>query len=260
MSNIIATAIWKLMGIPSTTKFVLIKLADNANDQGFCWPSVRSIAEQCELGQRTVQGAIQWGEKHGIIRKIERPGKTTYYEITPADYAPPQITAKDDLTPADYCTRPPQITTAPPQITATHIDEPSKEPPLEPPLPPKMPPLLFENNPTPEAPHGKPEKPKRGTSNIPETFKPDFTGLKLCSELGIDDIDAITGEFVDYWKGCGKQKADWQATFRNHARRIAGYRAERAARSNGNRQGPTDVVGAVLRLRAKREGNKIPGL
>ena len=51
----------------STTKLVLLKLCDNANDQGICWPSQDTIAEQCEISKRTVVSTIKKLEEMGII-------------------------------------------------------------------------------------------------------------------------------------------------------------------------------------------------
>ncbi|MFS1524472.1 helix-turn-helix domain-containing protein, partial [Microbulbifer sp. 2304DJ12-6] len=34
-------------------KLVLLKLADNANDQGECWPSYQHVADQCEISRRS---------------------------------------------------------------------------------------------------------------------------------------------------------------------------------------------------------------
>ena len=42
-------------------KLVLIKLADNANDQGECWPSYQNIAEQCEITRRSVMNHVNVG-------------------------------------------------------------------------------------------------------------------------------------------------------------------------------------------------------
>ncbi|MEN8483257.1 helix-turn-helix domain-containing protein, partial [Escherichia coli] len=39
-------------------KLVLIKLADNASDQGECWPSYQHIADQCEISKRSVMNHI----------------------------------------------------------------------------------------------------------------------------------------------------------------------------------------------------------
>lgn len=52
-------------------KMVLIKLADQANDDGVCWPSYESIARSCEISRRSVVTHIQWLEDNGFLR-IER--------------------------------------------------------------------------------------------------------------------------------------------------------------------------------------------
>ncbi|WP_085248084.1 helix-turn-helix domain-containing protein [Gilliamella mensalis] len=51
-------------------KLVLIKLADNANDKGECFPSIAYIAEQCEISERSVQNHISWLASNGYL-KIE---------------------------------------------------------------------------------------------------------------------------------------------------------------------------------------------
>ncbi|MEK9498227.1 helix-turn-helix domain-containing protein [Photorhabdus sp. P32] len=56
-------------------KLVLIKLADNANDQGECWPSVAYIAEQCEISERSVQNHIKQLVKDNIVNVEERKTK-----------------------------------------------------------------------------------------------------------------------------------------------------------------------------------------
>jgi len=52
-------------------KLVLLKLADNANDKGECFPSYQHIADQCEISRRAVMGHIQALEKAGYL-KIKR--------------------------------------------------------------------------------------------------------------------------------------------------------------------------------------------
>ncbi|WP_240441267.1 helix-turn-helix domain-containing protein [Pseudomonas aeruginosa] len=71
-------------------KAVLISLADQANDQGVCWPAVDSIATRCCLSKRAVQQAIKWLRSVGIVSVEERQGRSTMYSVTPAAYAPPQ--------------------------------------------------------------------------------------------------------------------------------------------------------------------------
>ncbi|UFP98570.1 helix-turn-helix domain-containing protein [Pseudomonas fitomaticsae] len=53
-------------------KLVLVKLADNASDQGECWPSYQHIADQCEIGRSTVKLHIRELEKAGFLRREYR--------------------------------------------------------------------------------------------------------------------------------------------------------------------------------------------
>lgn len=57
-------------------KLILLKLADNANDKGECWPSYQYIADQCELSRRSVINNINALCEQGLVKKIIRPGKT----------------------------------------------------------------------------------------------------------------------------------------------------------------------------------------
>ena len=41
-------------------KMVLIKLADQANDNGYCWPSYESLAFACEISRSSVINHIKW--------------------------------------------------------------------------------------------------------------------------------------------------------------------------------------------------------
>lgn len=50
-------------------KLVLVKLADNASDQGECWPSYQHIADQCEISRSTVKVHIRELEKSGLLRR-----------------------------------------------------------------------------------------------------------------------------------------------------------------------------------------------
>ncbi len=57
-----------------TRKLVLIKLADNANDDGECWPSYKNIADHCEVSTRSVMSHIKELEKMGLVRREHRTG------------------------------------------------------------------------------------------------------------------------------------------------------------------------------------------
>lgn len=56
-------------------KLVLIKLADNASDQGECWPSYQHIADQCEISKRSVMNHITALCESGLVKKVSRKGE-----------------------------------------------------------------------------------------------------------------------------------------------------------------------------------------
>ncbi|WP_339408018.1 helix-turn-helix domain-containing protein [Pseudomonas helleri] len=88
MSTIIMSACWPLQGMSPTQKAVLISLADNASDEGVCWPSINTIGVRTCLSERAVRGALRWLEDAGVLTSNQRYGRSTWYTITPAGYAP----------------------------------------------------------------------------------------------------------------------------------------------------------------------------
>ncbi len=49
-------------------KLVLLKLCDNANDQGECWPSFQHIADQCEISKRSAINHVQALKEDGFLK------------------------------------------------------------------------------------------------------------------------------------------------------------------------------------------------
>jgi hypothetical protein len=68
----IMTRVWDARGIPSSgVRLVLLKLADCANDLGErAFPSVSTIASDCELSRATVQRSIHWLRSEGWITEV----------------------------------------------------------------------------------------------------------------------------------------------------------------------------------------------
>lgn len=82
MSTSVMAACWPLQ-MPPTPKAVLISLADNANDQGDCWPSLARICERTCFGKTAVIQAIQWLEEHGLVEANRANGRHTSYRVVP---------------------------------------------------------------------------------------------------------------------------------------------------------------------------------
>ncbi len=56
-------------------KLVLLKLADNANDDGVCFPSYQYIADKCEMSKRSAISHIDDLIKMGFVTKKARKNK-----------------------------------------------------------------------------------------------------------------------------------------------------------------------------------------
>lgn len=107
MSTMIMAACWPLKMSPAQ-KAVLISLADQANDDGVCWPGVATIARRTCLSERAVQEAITWLQKVGVVFREYRVNTSTSYTIAPGSYnqaAAPEkrkrTTGADGAPPAD---------------------------------------------------------------------------------------------------------------------------------------------------------------
>ncbi|MDX7125806.1 helix-turn-helix domain-containing protein [Citrobacter portucalensis] len=81
-------------------KLVLIKLADNANDNGECWPSYQHIADHCECSRSAVRTHIDALIGMGVLTKENRMGinngkgnTSNVYYLNLDNPVPPKITA-----------------------------------------------------------------------------------------------------------------------------------------------------------------------
>ena len=93
MSIRIMTSVWERQGITPTQKLVLLALADWANDEGFCWPSINRLAVKSCLTSRCIQKTIRSLEDAGLIKREEVSGKGNRYWITlPANDVHPRTT------------------------------------------------------------------------------------------------------------------------------------------------------------------------
>ncbi len=95
MSVRVMTMVWAL-DLPDSQKIVLLALADSANDDGHCWPSMASLKKKCSKSERTIQGVIKDLVEAGHLTRNEVLGRGCNYHVhprsdcAPADSAPPQ--------------------------------------------------------------------------------------------------------------------------------------------------------------------------
>lgn len=82
MSIRIMTNVWEYQGINATQKLVLLALADWANEEGLCWPSINRLASKTGIAGRSVQRIIRQLEELNLVRREEVPGKGNRYWIS----------------------------------------------------------------------------------------------------------------------------------------------------------------------------------
>lgn len=82
MSVRVMTAVWDIT-LADSEKIVLLALADCANDEGWCWPGMKSLARKCSKTDRTVQASIKALCAAGHLTRIEVPGKGCRYQVHP---------------------------------------------------------------------------------------------------------------------------------------------------------------------------------
>ncbi|WP_118814049.1 helix-turn-helix domain-containing protein [Neisseria lactamica] len=199
-------------GIPRGQRFVLVKLCDCANDEGLCYPSQETLAEDTGFATTAVRQHIKWLKEHNFIKSARRQSgrerKSDIYRINvallekcyaeaakrkavrqakmweePSDYEP------SDYEPSDFDAKNHQILSdEPSDFDGSLYEEPSVEPSVEP----------SESNAraarAPAEPHpAKPQAAPRGVAEPPGAKK---TG-RHASELSLLADYGITGQVAE---------------------------------------------------------------
>lgn len=84
MSVKIMGQVFYLSGLSPAEKLTFLALADHADDEGVCWPSIDTIALKCCQSARNVRRTIRNLEELGqIVTKPSTGRKTNRYILTP---------------------------------------------------------------------------------------------------------------------------------------------------------------------------------
>lgn len=95
VSHHVSSWAWRQPITNPRQKLVLVKLADSANDDGVCWPSLRTLARDTGMSKSAVERNAVELEKLGLLRieKRTRPdgGHTSnLYHLGPGQGVPPE--------------------------------------------------------------------------------------------------------------------------------------------------------------------------
>lgn len=90
MSIKIMSKIWECGPDAQADCFVLLALADFANDAGECWPSIETVAKKVRMKERGVRQIIRRLEADGWLQTVVGGGRhgCNNYRINPAPHAP----------------------------------------------------------------------------------------------------------------------------------------------------------------------------
>lgn len=177
-------------------KLVLLKLADNASDQGECWPSYQYIADQCEISKRSVMSHIDDLCQSGLLKKVFRKGpkgnSTNIYILTLPSAGDSLPSAGDSLGGSAG---------AAPRIS--HSFEPVNEPNS----------LSGSEGFMSEAAKRRIGISPGGEIPLPPMFKPNEEHIAMAREKGVS-IETELLNFKDYHTARGTMLLDWNSAFR----------------------------------------------
>jgi len=133
MSVHISSRVWRMEMGSATRKLVMLKLADNANDEGYCYPSLSNIARECEINQRTARRIVRALEQAGFLKTEVRQrngartsnGYQIHLPVEGGGNVPPPP-GQPAPTPGALC--PQGGGTAPPRTTIPTVNEPPIQP------------------------------------------------------------------------------------------------------------------------------------
>lgn len=219
--------VWSL-DLPDSQKIVLLALADCANDEGHCWPSMASLSKKCSKGERTIQGVVKELVAAGHLTRKEVPGKGCNYYVHPRSRCAPATPA--DSAPRRTCA--PQGTT---QTPAAAADKPSR--------------TIINKT--------------KGTRAIPDDWQPREFGKATKSKAVVDgwppgEIETQTERFVAHHRARGNEFVDWQdawSTWVLNSVKFRNSRNDRTARP-ASEEVQNPYVRAVVARQAARAGDE----
>lgn len=200
------TSVWEHSEAAGTDLLVLLALADIADDNGECWPSIGHIARKCRIDSRTTQRRIRSLEKLGEVVVIPGGGKTSTaggtrsnrYRIVVhmpveeggGDLPHHGTDARDGVAPVPGG----GVAPVPPEPSVLTVSEPSLKP-------------------------ASPKSTKRRASQVPEDFAVTADMRQWCSAQGFRlDLAAETAKFIDHHRSKGNSFADPGLAWRNWMR------------------------------------------
>ncbi|MBY8138800.1 helix-turn-helix domain-containing protein [Vibrio fluvialis] len=196
-------------------KLVLIKLADNANDQGECWPSYQHIADQCEIGKSTVRKHIKDLETSGLLKIENRKGPkgnaSNIYRLTLNGVSPDSTGVSPDSTGVS-----PDSTGVSPDSTGVSPDSTGVSPDSTPPVAPDSTGISHSFEPVNDPVNEQGKTNQKNKTAFPSDFQitEKMRGWYQSKEFNLSIEDATESWSTSMIAG-GYKYVDWEAAWRN---------------------------------------------
>lgn len=81
MSIRLITEVWKHAPFKRSDLLILLALADSANDDGVCWPSITTLSERGRINRRNTFATLVKLEEAGWLKRTSREGRSTIYTV-----------------------------------------------------------------------------------------------------------------------------------------------------------------------------------
>ncbi|MEL6115132.1 helix-turn-helix domain-containing protein [Photobacterium sp. SP02] len=242
MSIKVMTMVWDSPAFSGNTKLIMLCLADYANDEGLCWPSIDSVARKCSLSRSTVKAQLKKLGEQGVL-SAQRRKKTTEEGTKTNDTNLYQIhisVLKNTL--EEGVEFNPRSKSDLGQNSAGGRSKSDPKPSLDPSDikdPPKAP--LSENSESNSEQIAEGKKRKRLATSLPDDFAVTDVMQQWYAEQGFTlSIQAATQQWRDAMLARGQKYTDWVAAWRNGMRNANKWASERGG---SQRQGMFSRMG-----------------
>ncbi|UTV26411.1 helix-turn-helix domain-containing protein [Photobacterium atrarenae] len=233
MSVRIMSKVWDDPTFRGSTKLIMLCLADFANDEGCCWPSMNRIAQKCGVSISTLKSQLNKLCDSGHIRKETRKKVTSSGEITNDTNLYWIVTESLGGPESDPGQNSPRPKSDPGQNSAPGRPKSGPKPSLDPSISHSNTPVVPK---TAEAKTRKADrKPKKRAGTLPGDFTitDDMADWYARQSEFIIDINEATDRWKDAMLSKQIKYVDWSAAWRNGMRNANKWALERESRPQG---------------------------
>lgn len=210
VSITLMSAVWDKAPVSGAELLLLLAMADHANDEGYLHPTPIALAKKARVARETAWRAISRFEKVGLLVRVgvtDRGLPAWQMHIDALPRLDKSVTTDHATVISDHAAVTTDHVTTDHGVTSDHGER-------------------DERSHRARSLSGNRQGTVRGSRARPAPIPDDF-GLTddmrawAKSKGVLGNLARETERFADYWKGSGKTKADWVATWRNWISREA---------------------------------------